>query len=89
MDFHEEIGRLHFQNSRNFRNHIDAGCINASLQGADVGAIQFGLMSQFFLRQASGLPVPSQIGGECISYLHVRENMVLSSISPRSILCKT
>jgi hypothetical protein len=46
-------------------------------------------MGEFFLRQAFGPPILSQIERQHLSDFHPRDGAALSSISPRSILDKT
>ena len=45
-------------------------------------------MGELFLRKALGLPQPSQIERQHVSYVHAREGAVLRRILPRSILYK-
>ena len=84
----EEICRLNAENTRQPVHNVNAGSIDASLEGTDVGPVDLGAVRQFFLRKALGLTQLPQIDGQYLSYLHGRESTVLKSISPRSILDK-
>ena len=67
---------------------VDACCINASFDRADVGAIDFRPMGELLLRQVLRLPKLPQVERQNLPNVHERERNGLSSILPRSILYK-
>jgi hypothetical protein len=85
---YQEIRSLDPENARQPVHNVDAGSVEASLEGADVGPVDLRTMRQFLLRQAVGPPVFSQIECLDLSHFHAREGSALKSISPRSISTK-
>jgi len=84
----EEIRGLNPENARQPVHNVNAGSVNTSLEGADVGTIDLRTMRQLLLRQALGPPELTQIECQDLSYFHAPEGSALKSISPRSILDK-
>ena len=84
----EKVTSLDIEDARNPIQDIDTRSVNASLKRADVRAVDFSTMREFFLRDASRLPKLSQIERQYLSDIHVRERSGLKSISPRSIFDK-
>ena len=84
----EKVCGLNTKIARQPVDNVDAGSVDASLQGADIGTVNPGTMRQFLLRQALGPTEFPQIDCQYLSYLHERESTALKSISPRSILDK-
>jgi len=84
----EKVACLDIEDARNPIQDIDTRRVNASLKRADVGAVDFSTMREFFLRDASRLPKLSQVARQYLSDIHVRGRSGLKSISPRSILDK-
>jgi len=84
----QQIRRFDIQRHGQFVQHIDAGGINTSLQGADIGAVNLRPMRKFLLRQAALLSIDAQIAGEYLSNIHILKDARLKSIQPRSILDK-
>ena len=76
----QQVGCLNAQFLRQAIDHIYAGGIDATLQSADVCAVDLRAMGEFFLRQASGLTEFAQIGGKYLPDLHDPEKPRLMSI---------
>ena len=68
------------EDARNPVQDIDTRRVNASLKRADVGAVDFGTMREFFLRDASRRPKLPQIERQYLSDIHARERSDLKSI---------
>ena len=66
----------------------DAGAVDSSLEGTDIGPIDTGFVGQRFLRKPLLLPELPQVAREDLTYFHPREASPLKGISPRSILDK-
>jgi hypothetical protein len=84
----EEIRGLNPENPRQAVHNVNAGSVDASIEGADVGTIDLRTMRQLLLRQAVGPPELPQIESQHLSYFHAPEGSALKSISPRNILDK-
>lgn len=84
----KQISSLNIKNARKSIDDVNPCSIDASLKRADIRAIDLGPVRQFFLRQAPLVAKPPQVDRQNLSYVHVREGIVLKSISPRSILDK-
>ncbi|KRR12546.1 hypothetical protein CQ10_39615 [Bradyrhizobium valentinum] len=84
----EKVTGLYIEDARNRIQDIDTRRINTALKRADVGAVDFSTMREFFLRDASrGSKLP-QIERQYLSDIDARERSDLKSISPRSIFDK-
>jgi hypothetical protein len=84
----EEIRGLNPEKPFQPVHNVNAGSVNTSLKGADVGTIDLRTMRQLLLRQAVGSPELPQIECQHLSHFHARAGRALKSISPRSILDK-
>lgn len=82
----EKIGGFDSKDAREPVDHVDAGRIDASFEGANIGAVDLRAMRQLFLGQAARASQLPQIERQYLSYVHAREGSVLKSILPRSIL---
>ena len=82
----EECGCIHAEDRRELLNHINSGAINATFQGADIGAIDASLIGQRLLGQLPLLAGFPQIASEDFSYIHIRDASALQGIPPRSML---
>ena len=76
----EKVTSLDIEDARNPVQDIDTRRVNASLKRADVGAVDFGTMREFFLRDASRRPKLPQIERQYLSDIHARERSDLKSI---------
>ena len=85
----QEICGLEAEGLGDPADDIDAGGVDATLDGADVGAVYAGTMRQLLLREALVSPIFPHIERQDLSDVHAREGSALLSISPRSILYKT
>ncbi len=84
----KQFGRLNVERYRKPVDYINRYCVKTALQGADIGPIDLGLISQIFLRHACGATCPPEICCEYFADVHPREQEIMSIIQPRSILDK-
>jgi hypothetical protein len=72
----EEIRSLNPENAREPVHNVNAGSVDASLKGANVGTVDLRSMRQFLWRQAVGPPGFPQIECQDLSYFHARGQLL-------------
>ena len=70
----QQVRSFHAEGPSEPVDDIDACRINASLERADIGAVNLGAMGKLLLRQASRLPKLPQVQRQHLSYFHARES---------------
>ena len=68
------LGRV--SNAREPVHNVNAGSVDASLKGANVGTVDLRSMRQFLWRQAVGPPAFPQIECQNLSYFHARGQLL-------------
>lgn len=84
----QQVRRLNPKRSRQTVNHIDARIVDTPLKRADICPINPSTMRKLFLRQTLGPPHTTKVVRHHISNFHIREDRLLLTILPRSILYK-
>lgn len=84
----EELIGLDLEGCGELLEDVDARAVDAAFQQADICPVDARQVSQFFLRDTFGLPVCLQIEREDFPDVHGPRMRWLSSMLPRSILCK-
>jgi len=76
------------ENARQAVHNVNAGSVNTSLEGADVGTVDLRTIAPAPLATSRCPPELPQVECQDLSYFHAPEGSALKSISPRSILDK-